>query len=115
MDWWAHLQPEWRGVYPLASQPPEDSDWSELRKGGPNGFFILLLSFVWWGKAIESMEEHKIWLEFSGDLDWVIGQLLHDIGNAEGESEEEPVAKMFFFSISLAVKFSNMDDRARTQ
>ena len=112
MDWWAHLQLKWRGkTYPLAIRPPEDSDWSELQKGGQNGVFLLLLSFVWWGQAVESAEENSDWLEFYVDLDWVLGQLA-DSDDSE-ECEEKPTAKRFLLLFLLQSNLSNIDDRRR--
>jgi hypothetical protein len=104
-DWWAYLQPEWRGeTYPLEVKPPVDSesDWSQLRKGGPNGIFILLLSFLWWGQTVKSPEDNRTWLEFYVDLDWVMGQLTLDFD--EDGLEEEPAAKRFLFSFLFASK-----------
>ncbi|KZP16525.1 hypothetical protein FIBSPDRAFT_975600 [Athelia psychrophila] len=46
--WWDSLQPQ----RDPANEPLQDvSEYSELRKAGPNGLFLLLLSLVWWGAA----------------------------------------------------------------
>lgn len=56
--WWNDVQPAWRkgtGSLPVARyQPPSGSDedvngWDCLRKSGPNGFFLIILAFHWWG------------------------------------------------------------------
>lgn len=88
MKWWVYLQPKWRGEE-LLCEVPEDPDWSELRKGGPNGFFIILISFAWWGQAInlEDDLEAGSWFEAYEDIRWVLGQL------SELEDEDLPVAK----------------------
>lgn len=51
--WWNIMQPAWRRVDGNTSQvyvPPENEDWSELAKAGPNGLLLLMLSVGWWGK-----------------------------------------------------------------
>jgi hypothetical protein len=49
MRWWLHLQPEWQGSgLNLSRDIPADGTWTELQKGGPNGFFLLILSYCWW-------------------------------------------------------------------
>lgn len=48
--WWLSLQPSSRnGDEPAL--PTVDMDWSQLRKPGKNGFLLLMISLVWWGKA----------------------------------------------------------------
>ena len=73
-----------------------------MRKGGPNGIFILLLSLLWWGQAVESPDDNVAWLEFYIDLDWVMGQLILDF-DKDG-CEEEPAAKRFLLPFLLAFK-----------
>lgn len=63
LSWWDSIQPAWRrgdGSRPQAiyvnRNPDKDEDvddWAELKKGGPNGFFIILLAFSWWGRSDE--------------------------------------------------------------
>jgi hypothetical protein len=41
-QWWKILQPEWRGDgLDFLHDILEDMSWAEIRKGGPNGFFII--------------------------------------------------------------------------
>jgi hypothetical protein len=30
-----------------------DASWAKICKGGPNGFFIILLLIAWWGAAVQ--------------------------------------------------------------
>lgn len=56
LKWWMHLQPEWRGTWPtVLYDAPDDATWPALHKGRPNGIFILLLAFSWWGVAVSDM------------------------------------------------------------
>ncbi|KAI0045477.1 hypothetical protein FA95DRAFT_1495406, partial [Auriscalpium vulgare] len=47
--WWIGLQPEWRGSkWPLAREVRASEAWSDCRKGGRNGFAIVLITLSWW-------------------------------------------------------------------
>lgn len=77
--WWAHLQPAWRGEGPaFSTDTPEECDWTELMKGGPNGFFLILLSYGWWGVGAVDADSNEIqpafdeWKSAFQDLDWVL-------------------------------------------
>jgi hypothetical protein len=96
LKWWNHLQPEWRGEWPNFSyEAPEDGQWQELQKGGPNGFFIILLSYCWWGAhALTAQGEainpaHKIWTEAFNDLEWVLNEIIEDLGDAQKRARDE--------------------------
>ena len=54
-DWWLSLQPKSRVC---ASMPPSSGmNWSGLQKPGKNGFFLIMVSLMWWGNAsIQSTE-----------------------------------------------------------
>jgi hypothetical protein len=115
MKWWAHLQPDWRGDGPVLSRDaPEGADWTELQKGGPNGFFLVLLSYCWWGSAAIDDDSDEIqptyskWIEMFEDMEWVLECMVHDLecsverleeqnGEDADESDHEsgPVAKRF--------------------
>ena len=47
-DWWSSLQP---GSRALNDVPTVDMDWGKLNKAGKNGFLLIMMSLVWWGKA----------------------------------------------------------------
>jgi hypothetical protein len=87
MKWWLHLQPEWRGSGPNLSKSdiPEDGSWTELQKGGPNGFFLLILSYCWWGvNALncEDKQDHVYWEEIYDDIEWVLQNMVSGLRNA---------------------------------
>ncbi|KAI9067505.1 hypothetical protein FKP32DRAFT_1552446, partial [Trametes sanguinea] len=51
--WWSDLQPETRGVssdgrHRRPASPLPSEAWEDLRKGGPNGLFLVLLALGWW-------------------------------------------------------------------
>jgi hypothetical protein len=89
VEWWAHLQPEWRGEGPDfctdVAAIPEDAPWPELQKGGPNGFFLVLLSYCWWGAAALDPDGNEIeptyseWIEFFPDIQWVLEQMVNGL------------------------------------
>ncbi|KAI0039071.1 hypothetical protein FA95DRAFT_1458674, partial [Auriscalpium vulgare] len=72
-SWWTHLQPEWRaGDWPLRrTGAREDEDWMELRKGGRNGFEMILVSMSWWFSAAEPGTERNEWESALEDVNWV--------------------------------------------
>ena len=79
-QWWEHLQPEWRDEGPdLSLELPESTDWTVVRKGHPNVFFIILLSISWWGYAIHDQSDELIedWIAAYQDVDWVLDRLLN--------------------------------------
>jgi hypothetical protein len=56
--WWNSLQPSSRiSKNEDETLPPTvDMDWSKLQKPGKNGFLLVMLSLVWWGKASNRVE-----------------------------------------------------------
>ncbi|KAI9069576.1 hypothetical protein FKP32DRAFT_1550865, partial [Trametes sanguinea] len=54
--WWSNLQPEQRGItghdkLNRPSSPLPLDAWEDLRRGGPNGLFLVLLALGWWVDA----------------------------------------------------------------
>jgi hypothetical protein len=43
----------------LHSETVSDAPWEQLRKPGKNGFLLVMVSLVWWGKAAEADDEWK--------------------------------------------------------
>jgi hypothetical protein len=85
--WWVGLQP-WRGSdwTSLARELPDgEIDWSATRKGGSNGFYVVLLALGWWfigakhsdGRGISDCE-HAL-----DDVAWVLEQMCHSFGSAK--------------------------------
>jgi hypothetical protein len=50
VQWWSCLQP---------SSQLAGVNWEPLRKPGKNGFLLVMMSLVWWGKATHADEEWK--------------------------------------------------------
>ncbi|KAI0038272.1 hypothetical protein FA95DRAFT_1457067, partial [Auriscalpium vulgare] len=53
-QWWIKMNPAWRvgkQDWPLCRDVVAEETWPELRKGGRNGFVIVLLTLVWWTAA----------------------------------------------------------------
>ena len=78
-QWWKNLQPEWRGDGPDFSHDiPEDVSWAEICKGGPNSFFIILLSIVWWGVAVQDQSSgiQGNWYDAYEDVSWVLNGMI---------------------------------------
>jgi hypothetical protein len=78
-QWWEILQPEWRGDGPDFSRDiPEDASWTEICKGGPNGFFIILLSIAWWGVAVQDQSSgiQGDWYDAYEDVSWVLDSMI---------------------------------------
>lgn len=65
--WWDFLNPE---RDPASGMSLDVSEYSELRKAGPNGIFLLLLSLVWWGAAAtdQGNEKMDVWRKAIGEL-----------------------------------------------
>lgn len=112
VKWWAHLQPEWRGKGPVFNcEVPEDATWTELQKGGPNGFFLILLSYCWWGSAVLDDEGNEIepfyseWVKSLTDIEWVLVTMVETLEcslkrGREAEEDEHntsPVSKRCVF------------------
>lgn len=60
--WWGTLQPAWRSPSGAGLPPSiysmDNEGWDALLKGGRNGFIVVLLAMVSWGRAGRSS---KLW------------------------------------------------------
>jgi hypothetical protein len=96
LKWWAHLQPECRGEWPeLSREISEFGVWQELEKGGPNGFFLILLSYCWWGAYTLSSDGdaiepgHSTWMATFADMEWALDQMIKDLEHTRKRVREE--------------------------
>jgi hypothetical protein len=115
VEWWSHLQPEWRGKGPVFStNVPEDASWTELQKGGANGFFLILLSYCWWGSAVLDADGNEIeptysqWLKVFRDIEWVLESMVkrldQSLKRVRKEVEGEPSrARKRYVSLTIHV------------
>ncbi|KAG0695582.1 hypothetical protein DFH29DRAFT_758156, partial [Suillus ampliporus] len=74
--WWASCQPDWRNKEALIREDMRPAgDWLCLRRGGKNGFFMVLLSFACWCEAIVNDTDHFSFTKAMGDVAWVLNQM----------------------------------------
>jgi hypothetical protein len=113
VKWWSKLQPVWRGPGPVFSTDtadiPEDNPWPELEKGGPNGFFLVLLSYGWWGAAATDATGKEIeptyseWKNQFTDIEWALENMVDHLDSSlkrdweeyERDMHQTPDAKWF--------------------
>jgi hypothetical protein len=73
-SWWRELQPQWRhledGTY-LQVVPESGEEWKALRRGGYNGFFIIVMAFSWWVEAMDGDTDDTEVCSALEDLTWV--------------------------------------------
>jgi hypothetical protein len=75
IDWYISLQPPTRGSSwpPTRSLPADPNEWVPLFKGGPNGFFLILMALSWTPSSDPQLTT-KI-TELSNDVTWVLQTL----------------------------------------
>ncbi|KAJ3709688.1 hypothetical protein C8R42DRAFT_584982, partial [Lentinula raphanica] len=72
-NWWASIQPEWRGL-DMGSRPAPvscyGSDWKTLNIHGKNGWLSVLACLKWWGVYIgnDGGERRQEWLKAVRDV-----------------------------------------------
>ncbi|KAI0326027.1 hypothetical protein GY45DRAFT_1259762 [Cubamyces sp. BRFM 1775] len=96
-QWWEALQPTSRGekTWPLPRiQPPNASEWDLVRRGGCNGFFLVIMGLAWWLlAALNGKEGAEDALEAVEDVSWVCRTLLKVCTNAS-PTEKHPAADL---------------------
>ena len=72
--WWKSLQPDSRCLAgnKLGQVVEAGEKWEELRKGSINGFFNIVISLLWWHKAIQNAAQGKVHKEAVNDVLWVL-------------------------------------------
>lgn len=72
--WWESLQPVWRDNedWPPHRDVPEDEDWLQLRKGGPNGLFHVIISLTWWAAQCHTKKDRLAYTSAQEDVVWVL-------------------------------------------
>jgi hypothetical protein len=76
--WWQGLQPKWRRLDDgtLSQEVPDINEtWICLRRGGPNGIFVIVLAFSWWVKATDGIDDDKELHDALEDIIWVINHM----------------------------------------
>ena len=78
--WYITMQDSERGdKWPLAKDDDRTYNWTELTKGGRNGFFMLLLTLVWWQKALRTPAEHKEFDVVLDEVDWALTRIVAEL------------------------------------
>ena len=108
--WWLSLQPPSRiedanNPWPPARrEPANDEEWTSVRRGGPNGMFLVVISLGWWLWATVDAGEPLAGSEIEvavGDVLWVCQSCLATCGetrkrvaeDADDQPEGSSVAK----------------------
>ena len=89
--WWLSLQPKSRisgNVGDDTLLPTIEMDWSHLQKPGRNGFLLMMLALVWWGKAVN---RDVGWLKAVVDVTAVLPCMLVALSATSRVVGESPV------------------------
>lgn len=85
--WYKELQPQGRCIGDRSSTAHE---WKQLKRGGPLGFFLILVSLTFWPSAragnVALSNSHKRALD---DVAWVLTTMLNDMQHQRRSSNEE--------------------------
>jgi hypothetical protein len=81
--WWIGLQPEAREHEKLLRIAMPGERWEDLRKGGINGFFNVVVSLSWWCSAVKTAAQKKLLAVMADDVAWVLTQMIGSVGNVE--------------------------------
>ena len=93
--WWTGLQPAWRGIaWPLTRMSVPNKMWDKVRKGGKNGFLMILLSLGWWISAAENDIDKREVASAIEDVEWVMGELTKEPRRQKwGVQDDEQLAE----------------------
>jgi hypothetical protein len=111
-NWWQGLQPEWRllddGTL-LQEVPDTGEQWETLRRGGSNGFFMIVLALSWWVEAMGGKADSTGLSEAIDDVAWVVwcmadmpampGQLIGK--HTRDDEPDTSVKKRYILSFSI--------------
>ena len=81
-EWWNALQPEWRdkkGTGRLSRKTPEGETWSQLYRGGANGFLMIILTLSWWAMSLSDDActfDLNSFTAATDEASWVLDQML---------------------------------------
>jgi hypothetical protein len=80
--WWVHLQPESREKRKLRRIVQPGEAWEELRKGGVNGVFNVVVSLSWWSAVSQTATQQKAFHEMVEDVSWVLDEMIRTVDHA---------------------------------
>jgi hypothetical protein len=103
-NWWMALQPQWRQLNEdgcFYQEVPETVEEREtlrlLRRGGPNGFFIVILAFSWCVEAMDGKLVDSPGLRDTlNDLIWVV-KCMANMPDPE-DDPDTPTTKQYVLS-----------------
>ena len=97
-EWWLAIQPSWRGsAWPLNMDTPSDGneDWATLRRGGPNGIFLVVIALAWWlAEAIEAGEALDNVKRAVNDVEWVLTRLTAPTKRSRANTNTRPAKRV---------------------
>jgi hypothetical protein len=64
------------GGWPPPRDLPDDTDWSGLRRGGPNGVFLIMMSLSWWAHHATSPALVAEFDNVVEDVNWAFTSIL---------------------------------------
>ncbi|OJT12277.1 hypothetical protein TRAPUB_11176 [Trametes pubescens] len=114
-QWWTALQPRSRmsdsDVWPMPRVEPTDTpSWELLRRGGCNGFFLVVISLAWWVSAVllsgEGLEEAMVAVE---DVSWVCSAITTGSGALVQAPTSKRVADSSAVETSVPAKRQRID------
>lgn len=68
----------------------EAEQWDALRRGGPNGLFMVVLGLAWWAAALDNVSGNE---ELCGALDDATWVMQHIISSLKIGREGQPVKR----------------------
>lgn len=68
--------------------PDTGEEWKGLRRGGPNGFFVVIVAFSWWVEAMKGKVDDMGLRNALDDLTWVV-RCMADMTEAQGKRAQE--------------------------
>ncbi|KAI0671899.1 hypothetical protein C8Q78DRAFT_991412 [Trametes maxima] len=93
--WWAALQPSDRskGIDDNLSCLPRkvlnNDAWAVLKRGGPNGLFIALISLGWWIGAADNGYDLTMAYKMVDDFVWVLSQIALTLKNSNNGDDDK--------------------------
>lgn len=82
--WWSSIMPKWRQPvgrdWPLLREVPEGEKWSEVRKVGTGGIFVVLVGLLWWRlRCGGSLAEKHAYESLLEDVAWALRDIVKDM------------------------------------
>lgn len=74
--------------WPLRREIKEDESWPELRKGGRNGFKLIMVALNWWLRGTSSTSEENKALSVLEDVVFVLENMSKKTDGGKHKAEE---------------------------